>query len=195
MAVLFGLVFAGQNLALGISMGLCMGAAFGLFAGKAAQEGKAEAAPDSPGNRFPVRPLKQDETEGALRLAWKVFTEYEAPDYPPEGTEEFGKCLHDGAYLEGIVYYGAFDGEKLVGMLGIREERNHICFFFVDGEYHRLGIGTGLFRRMLEDFPGRTITLNSSPYGLPFYMAIGFRATDSEQTVNGIRFTPMEYRI
>ncbi len=195
MAVLFGLVYARQNLSLGISMGLCMGVAYGLFDGESDQDRKAEASPKKPERRFPVRPLAQDETESARRLAWKVFTEYESPDYPPEGTEEFRKCLHDGEYLKGIVYYGAFDGEKLVGMLGIREERNHICFFFVDGECQRLGIGTGLFRRMLEDFPGRTITLNSSPYGLPFYKAIGFRATDSEQTVNGIRFTPMEYRI
>ena len=41
---------------------------------------------------------------------------------------------------------------------------------------------------------GGTITLNSSPYGLPFYQALGFLSTDQEQTVNGIRFTPMEYR-
>ena len=46
---------------------------------------------------------------------------------------------------------------------------------------------------MREDFPGRTITIYSSPYGLPFYKALGFAATDSEKTVNGIRFTPMEY--
>ena len=81
-----------------------------------------------------------------------------------------------------------------MGMLGIREEKCHICFFFVDGEYQRLGIGRKLFKRMREDFSERRITLNSSPYGLPFYKALGFTATDSEQTVNGIRFTPMEYK-
>ena len=79
-------------------------------------------------------------------------------------------------------------------MLAIRERKRHICFFFVDGEYHRRGIGSKLFKRMREDFPSQPITLNSSPYGLPFYKAIGFTATDSEQTVNGIRFTPMEYK-
>ena len=141
-----------------------------------------------------IRPLEKAETDTALQLAWKVFCEFESPDYAPEGTEEFRKCLNDSAYLAGIRYYGAFDGEKLVGVLGIREEKGHICFFFVDGEYQRLGIGTGLFRYMLEDFPARRITLNSSPYGLPFYKALGLTATDSEQMVNGIRFTPMEYK-
>ena len=142
---------------------------------------------------FMVRPLENAEIAKALQLAWRVFCEFESPDYAPEGTGEFKKYLNDDAYLAGIRYYGAFDAEKLVGMLGIREERCHICFFFVEGKYQRLGIGRKLFRRMREDFPGRTITLNSSPYGLPFYKAIGFTATDRELTANGIRFTPMEY--
>ena len=29
---------------------------------------------------------------------------------------------------------------------------------------------------------------------MPFYRAIGFVPTDEEKTVNGIRFTPMEYK-
>lgn len=141
-----------------------------------------------------IRPLESHELEAALSLAWRVFSEYESPDYSPEGTEEFRKCLHDENYLAGIEYYGAFDGERLVGLLGIRPDRCHICFFFVDGEYHRRGIGTRLFGRMLEDRPGRNITLNSSPYGLPFYKRLGLIPVTAEQTVNGIRFTPMVYR-
>ncbi|MBQ5970337.1 MAG: GNAT family N-acetyltransferase [Clostridia bacterium] len=143
--------------------------------------------------RFTVRPLKAEETEAALRLAWTVFTEFESPDYGPAGTEEFRKCLHDEAYLAGIRYYGAFDGHTLIGMLGVRPEECHICFCFVDGAYHRRGVGTRLLERMLADFPNRTITLNASPFGLPFYLRRGFIATDAEQTVNGIRFTPMKY--
>ena len=144
-------------------------------------------------NLMAVRPLRKEETEAALRLAWKVFIEYESPDYAPEGTDEFRKALNDDKFLVGIRYYGAFDAERLVGIIGIREEKAHICFFFVDGAYHRRGIGTRLFKRMREDFADRTITLNSSPYGLPFYKALGFNPTDNEQTINGIRFTPMVF--
>ena len=50
-----------------------------------------------------------------------------------------------------------------------------------------------MFRRLIEDYPDETITLNSSPYGLPFYKAIGFVPTDEEKTVNGNRFTPMKF--
>ena len=144
-------------------------------------------------NDFTIRKLSEDERQAALDLAWVVFSEYESPDYTAEGTEEFRKCLHDEEYLHGLQYYGAFDGEKLIGEIAIRPDRKHICFFFVDGRYHRRGIGTRMFRCLLEDYPDETITLNSSPYGRPFYKAIGFVPTDEEKTVNGIRFTPMKY--
>ncbi len=142
---------------------------------------------------FTVRPLKQDEIPAALALAWRVYTEYETPDYAPEGTEEFRKCLHDEEYLHGMQYYGAFDGKKLIGEIAVRPDKRHICFFFVDGGYHRLGVGTRMFQYLLEDYPHSTITLNSSPYGRPFYKTIGFVPTEEEQTVNGIRFTPMVF--
>ncbi len=145
------------------------------------------------GDSITVRPLKEEEREAALRLAWKVFAEFESFDYAPEGTAEFLKTLKNEEYLAGIRYYGAWDQERLIGVLGIREETAHVCLFFVDGEYHRRGIGTRLFERMRDDFSGRTMTLNSSPYGLPFYKVLGFTATDREQTVNGIRFTPMAF--
>ena len=142
---------------------------------------------------FSIRRLSEDERQTALDLAWAVFSEYESPDYSAEGTEEFRKCLHDEGYLNGLQYYGAFDDIRLIGEIAIRPDRKHICFFFVDGRYHRRGIGTRMFWRLLEDYPNETITLNSSPYGLPFYKAIGFVPTDEEKTVNGIRFTPMKY--
>lgn len=144
---------------------------------------------------YTIRRLTADEVPAALSLAWEVFSEYESPVYSEEGTEEFRRCLHDEKYLAGMAYYGAFDGETLIGEIGIRQRKRHICFFFVKGSHHRRGVGTKLFQQLLRDVPKGTITLNSSPYGLPFYQALGFLPTDKEQTVNGIRFTPMQYRV
>ena len=144
---------------------------------------------------YTFRQLTTEEIPAALSLAWEVFSENESPVYSEEGTEEFRKCLHDEKYLAGNSYYGTFDGKTLIGQIGIRPEQRHICFFFVKGSYHRRGIGTRLFRQLLRDVPNGTITLNASPYGLPFYEALGFLPTGKEQTVNGIRFTPMEYHV
>ncbi len=140
-----------------------------------------------------IRRLAPEEVSSALSLAWKVFSEYESPEYSREGTEEFRRSLRDEEFLAGIEYYGAFDKGEMVGMAGIRPGKMHICLFFVDGGHHRRGIGTKMFERIRTDHPGENITLNSSPYGVPFYHALGFRDLGAEKTVNGIRFTPMEY--
>ena len=142
---------------------------------------------------FCIRKLAEANIPEALSLAWKVFTEYESPDYSAEGTEEFKKTLHDPEYLNGLDYYGTFEGSKLVATCAIRVEKCHICFMFVDGSYHRRGIGSKLIHHVLNEYKGETVTLNSSPYGLLFYKAVGFVATDEEKTIDGIRFTPMKY--
>ena len=140
-----------------------------------------------------IRRLSDPEIPAALDLAWRVFSEYESPDYSTEGTEEFRKCLHDEEYLYGIDYCGAFDSGNLIGMIGIRSNQEHICFFFVDGQYHRKGVGTKMFDYLLENYKGNIITVNSSPYGLGFYKKLRFVPTEEEKTINGIRFTPMIY--
>ncbi|MBQ1863165.1 MAG: GNAT family N-acetyltransferase, partial [Thermoguttaceae bacterium] len=92
--------------------------------------------------RFTVRALEESETDAALRLVWNVFVEFEAPDYGREGVDEFQKCLNDAGFLAGIRYYGAFCEENLIGVLGVRKLVAHVCFLFVDGAYHRRGVGT-----------------------------------------------------
>ena len=87
-----------------------------------------------------IRKLKESEYPAALELAWRVFLEFEAPDYSREGVETFRKVLDDRDYRKEICVYGAFDGAVLVGMLATRQNGVHITLFFVDGKYHRRGI-------------------------------------------------------
>lgn len=69
--------------------------------------------------------------------------------------------------------------------------------FDVEKACHRQGIARALFStlrdhcRTAPDTP--RITVNSSPYAVGAYRRLGFRATGDERTVDGIRFTPMEY--
>ena len=51
-----------------------------------------------------IKRLNKIETETALNLVWKVFLEYEAPDYTQEGIDEFYKSMHDENYLA-MLYY------------------------------------------------------------------------------------------
>ena len=36
-------------------------------------------------NNYTINRLSEDERQSALELAWRVFSEYESPDYIPEG--------------------------------------------------------------------------------------------------------------
>lgn len=142
-----------------------------------------------------IRKLEPNETESALSLVWAVFQKYESPDYSIEGTAEFDKSIHDPDFIARLTFYGAFRSAELIGVIAVRSSGSHIALLFVAGEYHRKGIGRMLFETVLTNCTADSITVNSSPFAVPFYHKLGFTDTDAEQTVNGLRFTPMEYRL
>lgn len=77
-----------------------------------------------------VRELRQEEQGAALALVWRVFLEFEAPDYTKKGVDAFDRSIHETAYLAQLRWYGAFEKETLVGMLATRSEGTHIALFF-----------------------------------------------------------------
>lgn len=139
-----------------------------------------------------VKELCDEEKDSATELCWEVFKEYKAPDYTEYGTEEFCRSIHNRGFISQLRYFGAFDRERMIGVIAIRG-CGHIALLFVKGEYHRRGIGRRLFERAKKEC-GEKITVNSSPYALVIYRRLGFKETGSEQSINGLRFAPMEYR-
>lgn len=139
-----------------------------------------------------IRALKPNEIESALSLVWRVFQKYEAPDYTQEGVKNFYEGLYDKSYLSNLCLYGAFVQGELAGVIAARSEGAHIALFFVDEKYHRQGIGKQLFQTVLARCPVDIMTVNSSPYAVPIYHKLSFQNTNTEQVVNGLRFTPME---
>ncbi len=155
---------------------------------------------------YEIRKINGSEVTEALALALEVFMQFEAPDYKPEGIETFKRDIVQNEDFisqcrEGICpVYAAFDAGKIIGIIGMRSNRTHINLVFVRKEYHRQGVATSIFRYLISDLikdnPAlKEITLNSSPYGKPFYLHIGFEPLSDEQETDGIRFTPMKYTI
>ena len=147
------------------------------------------------------RKATADDIQPAFELALRVFMEYEAPDYGQEGENHFcedaeAKMANPDLYLSGKrLLFIALDGEKIIGMIESREI-GHVAMLFVDGTYHRQGIATALMDTMICALKLRGydhIGVNSSPYGLPFYLQYGFKPIDVEQHKDGFIFTPMEY--
>ncbi|MEM1484245.1 GNAT family N-acetyltransferase [Oscillospiraceae bacterium PP1C4] len=137
-----------------------------------------------------IRQLQHHEIQSALDLVWTVFTKFEAPDYSEKGVNTFRQFINDKTMTNRLLIYGAFICDKLVGVLAIRDE-SHISLFFVQKEYHQQGIGRNLFEYAVQNCKSDKMTVNSSPYAVEIYHKLGFADTNTEQTMDGIRFTPM----
>ena len=140
-----------------------------------------------------IRKLQNSEIAEALDLVWKVFSEFDAPDYPQQGIEEFQNFIHDETEIKKLHISGAINGGSIIGVLAMRAD--HISLLFVDKYYHKQGVGKALFQYILKQAQGESITVNSSPYAKDFYHKLGFTDTGFEQMQNGIRFIPMIYSL
>lgn len=139
-----------------------------------------------------IRPLILEEIPCALQLIWKVFLEFEAPEYSYEGVKTFHDFINDKKEIGSLTLYGAFCESKLVGVIAMRGG-SHISMFFVKKEYHRMGYGRRLFETVLQNTIATKITVNSSPYAVEVYHKLGFKNISDEQVKDGIRFTPMVF--
>lgn len=155
---------------------------------------------------FIIRKIFSNEVEEAMELALEVFMQFEAPDYGDAGVDTFKRdIVENPPFIDDVKkgfcpIYAAFDGDKMVALIGMRSNKTHINLVFTKKEYHRKGIATSIFKYLLNDLLNENpslneLTLNSSPYGLPFYISLGFIPLSEEQEINGIRFTPMKYII
>ena len=99
-----------------------------------------------------------------MDLCWRVFQEFEAPDYPPEGVEAFYTYISNTEQVKRLTAFGAWEGQHLLGVLAA--EGDHIALFFVDPAVHRQGIGRRLFQTYLAAGGWNCVTVHSSPYAV-----------------------------
>ena len=139
-----------------------------------------------------IKKISKEDMKKALELVWKVFLEYEAPDYTEEGIKEFKKAIDDNTWIASRDFYGAYDeNNRILGVIATKDI-NHIALFFVDGKYHKQGIGRKLYNKIKSLNNKGFFTVNSSPYAHEVYKHLGFIDTNIEQRVNGLRFYPMK---
>ena len=149
---------------------------------------------------YTVKELAIQDLSQALNLVWDVFLEFEAPDYCEEGVQEFKKFIECNSIRDKLLQsqfniWACYDNNKIIGVLATRPPC-HISLLFVDKQYHRKGIARAMFNEMLTHYKTNSnyseIMVNSSPYAAEVYHRLGFKDTNTEQTVNGIRFIPMK---
>ena len=145
------------------------------------------------------RAAYKSEWDICMDLAWRTFLKFDAPDYPQEGIDNFREFVTDEV-LKDMFHAGEYQlfvavrAGEIIGIISLRD-RNHISLLFVDQNYHRQGIGTGLLQTLTEymssEMGQRSVTVNASPYAVGFYHKMGFEDTDIRQLVSGILYTPM----
>ncbi len=142
-----------------------------------------------------IHKLKNDEKPAALNLAWKVFMQFEAPEYSQEGIETFRNFINDKKSTDSLMMYGAFENDEIIGVIATRSDKSHISLFFVNEKYQNQGLGRKLFNTVLEKCESNHMTVNSSPYAVGFYHKLGFKDESPEQLTDGIRYTPMTLKL
>lgn len=133
------------------------------------------------------------ELAAAISLIWETFLQFEASDYSDEGIQSFRDFIENDEIVNSLEVFGAYDNDELKGVIATKENRKHICCFFVKAEYHKQGIGRKLWEYVLDSSNHSEYTVNSSPYAVPVYHKLGFIDMDSEQLSDGMRFTPMKF--
>ena len=135
-------------------------------------------------------------------MVWKVFAEFEAPEYSAEGIQEFRNFIAIEAVMQRLnhkemLLWACFEDGKVIGVIASRPPC-HIALLFVDKAHHCRRIARSLYNTVLDHYKTignyNEMTVNSSPYAVEAYRRLGFSETDSAQTVNGIRFIPMKHK-
>jgi len=141
--------------------------------------------------------MKGGEEAQVCALVERVFREFLAPDYGPEGIHVFFEFANPQSMAQRAgpeqVIVVAEQGAEIVGMIEMRG-CDHIALLFVS--HRRQGIAKELLRRAVQECRHREpevrrITVNSSPFAEPIYRRMGFAATGPVQEKKGILFVPM----
>ena len=153
-----------------------------------------------------VQLLTESQLPEAMELVWRVFQEFEAPDYSPEGVATFRQYIQIEAMADRfrsgeLRLWGDWKGCVLRGVLALREsdpQQSHISLLFVDRPWQRQGIGRALLiaaQARCQEKSIAELTVHASPYGVEAYKHMGFFPLDPEREEDGIRYTPMLYRM
>ncbi len=129
-----------------------------------------------------------------------VFDEFVGFEYSAEGNGVFYDFIRPESirerYEKGNLILTCRKDGKIVGMIEVRDN-NHVCLFFVDRKYHKLGIGKRLFDEILEKVKGKTdfLEVNASTFSETVYSRLGFKKIGDVTEKSGITYIPMKMEL
>ena len=142
-----------------------------------------------------IKKITSNEFNNVKELVKKVFDASIAKDYNDDGKEEFYKFVNDNDKLSSLDIFGYYIEDRLIGVIGTRDEMSHISLFFVDNEFQRHSFGKKLLQTVVDASKAEVISVNSAPSAVNAYKYMGFIATDGVIETNGIKYVPMELQL
>lgn len=139
-----------------------------------------------------IRQLNKSEYDNTITLSLSVFAECGTTDFDIQGLETFKGLIHNKELMNELTIFGAFAGDRFIGIIGTKNNGAHISLFFIHSKFHRRGIGRELFNAAYANQKEIEITVNSSSYAVKFYESLGFSKTSEEQETDGLKYTPMK---
>ncbi len=141
-----------------------------------------------------IRELSLEEIKSASSLIWKSFYHAEKARFSMEGMEKFRDLtsvavLQYEALFSKTVFSGFFSNGRLLGVIVYKN--NHLILLFVDHLCQEKGIGSRLLLHFLSQREAQTVTVNSAPSAVGFYLRHGFEICGEECNEDGILYVPM----
>lgn len=144
--------------------------------------------------------LRPEEAGVVAALVEVSFRRYVAPYFGSQGEATFLSYASADGLRERLALghwsLVAYQDQRPVGMIEVRDNC-HVALFFVTPDRQRQGIGRQLLEHALTECRRRrpglcAVDVNASPNAVDAYRKLGFRATDSFQEQDGIRYRPMQ---
>lgn len=148
-------------------------------------------------NGFIIRDGTSGDSAAISELTLATCRQFLFPDLSQEGRNTLLKLYGPDSIREKIEagdrYALVFSGAALAAAAAMRPHDFHIYLFFVDGRFHRQGLGRVLMDALVPaNLEYEKLTLNSSLYARDFYARLGFVATDEPFESKGVTSVPMQ---
>jgi len=152
-------------------------------------------------DKLVIRRIRPGEEVEVCRLIERVFGQFVAPEFPPEGIDEFLRFANPSAMAErcaaGRTILVAEQSGRIVGTLELRGFA-HIAMLFA--ETPGRAVGRARFEEAMRTCRSSTeatgqIRAHASRYAVPIYRKLGFETEGTERTGNGITYVPMVHRL
>ena len=149
-----------------------------------------------------IRKATPADSEIISKLVCQLSEKYIANEFSSRGRETLLNSMTPAAikaYIQsGYRYHVAMQGNHLVGVVGVKENR-HLYHLFVDENHQRQGIASKLWRiaskACLDEGNPGVFTVSSSTYAKAVYEHLGFVAESGPQNKSDVIVIPMKLSI